>query len=150
MPKYFDSKLMAVSLIYSLLNHQAGFWSLVNISKFKLHGGWKMKKSTFIRVLLLVAILLPAGRAQAQGTLTNGLVAFYPLNGNANDASGNGFNANHVSATPCPDRFGNPNQAFYFDGVANYIGFPTVPLTEFTSWTLAAWIQPASLNRRPM
>ena len=29
-------------------------------------------------------------RIQAQDTLTNGLIAFYPFKGNANDASGNG------------------------------------------------------------
>lgn len=37
----------------------------------------------------------PAAQAQQPGSLTNGLVAFYPFDGDARDASGNG---NHVNA----------------------------------------------------
>ena len=39
---------------------------------------------------------------------TNGLVAYYPFNGNANDASGNGNNGTiYGGVTLVPDRFGN-------------------------------------------
>jgi len=33
-----------------------------------------------------------AQNAKAQDWITNGLVAYYSFNGNANDASGNGYN----------------------------------------------------------
>jgi len=62
------------------------------------------------------------------GQLPEGLVAYYPLNGNANDASGNNYNGRIVGATPCQDRFGKANSAFSFNGVDNYISFESVPL----------------------
>jgi hypothetical protein len=43
---------------------------------------------------LFVIGLMLAVNGYAQSFLTNGLIAFYPFNGNANDASGNGNNAN--------------------------------------------------------
>jgi hypothetical protein len=50
-------------------------------------------------------------------TLNNGLVGYWPFNGNANDESGNGNNGvvnGNLSLTT--DRFGNPNKAYLFPG----------------------------------
>lgn len=47
---------------------------------------------------------------------TSGLVAYYPFNGNANDLSGNSYNGTVDGATLTLDRFGNANNAYYFDG----------------------------------
>lgn len=55
---------------------------------------------------------------------TNGLVGYWPFNGNANDASGNGNNGTANGATLTADRYGNSNSAYYFDGVTNYIQLP--------------------------
>lgn len=46
---------------------------------------------TIFGILSITAAM--AVQVQAQTFLTNGLVAYYPFNGNANDASGNGLNA---------------------------------------------------------
>ncbi len=51
----------------------------------------------------------------------NGLVAYYPFNGNANDESGNANNGTVSGATLTPDRFGNANSAYSFNGTNNYI-----------------------------
>jgi len=55
-------------------------------------------------------------------SLSNGLAAYYPFDGNANDASGNG---NHGTAyggvTYVPDSAGNPNSACQFNGSNGYI-----------------------------
>ena len=52
----------------------------------------------------------------------DGLVAYYPFNGNAHDESGNGNNGIvHGDIQLAEDRFGNPNSAFYFDGIDDYI-----------------------------
>jgi hypothetical protein len=51
----------------------------------------------------------------------NGLIAYYPFNGNANDESGNNHNGTAYGATLTTDRFGNTNSAYYFDGTNNYI-----------------------------
>jgi len=52
------------------------------------------------------------------------LVAYYPLNGNANDESGNGYDGIIFGATLTTDRAGNSNGAYSFDGVDDYIKLP--------------------------
>jgi hypothetical protein len=54
---------------------------------------------------------------------TEGLVAYYPFNGNANDESGNGNHGSVYGATSTSDRFGNANKAYNFNGINNYISF---------------------------
>jgi uncharacterized protein (TIGR02145 family) len=46
---------------------------------------------------------------------TDGLVAYYPFNGNANDESGNGYHGAVNGATLTADRSGNIESAYYFD-----------------------------------
>lgn len=53
--------------------------------------------------------------------LYEGLVAFYPFNGNSNDESGNNNNGTVHGATSTSDRFGNVNSAYVFDGTDDYI-----------------------------
>ncbi len=50
---------------------------------------------------------------------TNGLVAYYPFNGNANDMSGNNNNGTVNGATLTSDRLGNANSAYNFAGISN-------------------------------
>ncbi len=52
---------------------------------------------------------------------TNGLVGWWPFNGNANDESGNGNHGTVNGATLAADRFGNPGKAYSFDGVNDWI-----------------------------
>jgi hypothetical protein len=52
--------------------------------------------------------------------LSTGLVAYYPFNGNANDASGNGHNGVNIGGQLCSDRAGNPASALSFNGT-NYV-----------------------------
>ncbi len=52
---------------------------------------------------------------------SDSLVAFYPSNGNANDASGNANHGTVYGAILTADRFGTPNSAYEFDGVNDYI-----------------------------
>ena len=62
----------------------------------------------------LAAKLLPA-------SLQEGLVAYYPFNGNANDESGNGHHGDVKGAISSSDRHGKANHAYLFDGVDDYI-----------------------------
>lgn len=48
---------------------------------------------------------------------TDGLVGYYPFNGNANDLTVNGNYGTVSGAMLTQDRFGNPNSAYYFDGI---------------------------------
>jgi len=52
---------------------------------------------------------------------TNGLVGYWPFNGNANDESSIGNNGIVYGATLTTDKDGNMNSAFSFDGVDDYI-----------------------------
>jgi hypothetical protein len=72
-----------------------------------------------------------------------GLVAFFPFNGDADDESGNGHNGIVHNAMLTEDRFGIPNRAYYFDGVDDYILITT--LNEFgnqlESFTICLWLK---------
>ena len=70
---------------------------------------------------------------------TNGLVAYYPFNGNANDESGSGNNGTVNGATLTTDRFGNPNSAYLFNGINNYIIIPNVIINPNSSGTISLW-----------
>src|SRR5580704_13661448 len=57
--------------------------------------------------------------------LTNGLLAYYPFNGNANDVSGNNLNGTiYGGVTFTNDVSGNANSAVTFDGATGYIIVP--------------------------
>lgn len=58
---------------------------------------------------------------QASGQLTNGLVAHWPFNGNANDASGNGYNGTATNVTYTTGINGISNTAALFNGTSSYI-----------------------------
>ena len=53
---------------------------------------------------------------------TDGLVAWYPFNGNVNDESGNGNDGVSDGAALTADRDGNLNSAYAFDGSALLTG----------------------------
>lgn len=70
----------------------------------------------------------------------NGLVAYYPFNGNANDESGNGNHGNIQGAVLTSDRFAKSNSAYHFNGSNNLINCghrPSLQLTD--SLTISAW-----------
>jgi gliding motility-associated-like protein len=80
----------------------------------------------------------------AQVDLNNGLIAYYPFNGNANDASGNGNNPVFNNASLATDVYGNPNSAYYFNGIDNYMEIPnSASLNMGTTISICAWVKPA-------
>ncbi|MDE0917515.1 MAG: LamG domain-containing protein, partial [Flavobacteriales bacterium] len=68
---------------------------------------------------------------------SDGLVAWYPFNGNANDESGNGNDGVVNGALLVPDRNGNQSSAYGFDGLNAQISLPDLPSP--TTYTLSAW-----------
>lgn len=70
------------------------------------------------RFLLPFALLLSVSLAAQVPSYvpTDGLVAWYPFNGNANDESGISTDGEVFSATLTEDRFGNAASAYYFSG----------------------------------
>jgi hypothetical protein len=71
---------------------------------------------------------------------SNGLVAWYPFNGNANDESGNGNHGVVNGATLTTDRFGNLNSSFLFE-FGNFIdcGQLTMLGDNPSSFTISVW-----------
>jgi trimeric autotransporter adhesin len=76
----------------------------------------------------------------------NGLVAYYPFNGNASDQISNSNYGTVNGASPGTDRFGFPNSAYYFDGVNNMITGKTYNWpTANSARTISIWVKLSSL-----
>ena len=78
------------------------------------------RRSCITVVFLTVGL---AGALVAQGGINDGLVAHFPLDGHAQDATGNGYDGSI---------FGDPqtvtgmvDSALRFDGVGDYVATPT-------------------------
>lgn len=103
-----------------------------------------MSRKNFLAAGILVAIW--AGGAHA--SLSDGLVAHYPLDGDATDGSGNGHDGTIIgNVQPTTDRLGQANAAMDFPGTVTaqfpdcFIDVPDSP--DFTlgsnPFTLATW-----------
>jgi hypothetical protein len=113
--------------------------------------GDSLRKSFLIskkKSVLLTAVatlgLTAASIAQNVPTYipTNGLVGWWPFNGNANDESGNGNDGTVNGATLSADRNGIYAKAYLFDGNSNHIEIqPSASLNNFNNAiTISAWI----------
>jgi hypothetical protein len=101
---------------------------------------YKMKKSLF--TAFAVGLCLSANLMAQVPTYvpSNGLVGWWPFNGNANDESGNGNNGTVNGATLTSDRFGLANKAYSFDGVDDWITINTVTqLPNQSDYTWSFW-----------
>jgi hypothetical protein len=79
--------------------------------------------------------------AIAQDFITNGLVAYYPFNGNANDAEGTNNGIIHGGVVLAPDRFGSNNSAYAFNGVDGYIDVGNPVGNSPSNLTETAWVK---------
>jgi hypothetical protein len=75
---------------------------------------------------------------------TNGLVGWWPFNGNANDESGNGNNGIVNGAILSSDRFENPNSAYSFNGISSFIESTNINLIN--NLTISCWVKPRGNN----
>jgi hypothetical protein len=76
---------------------------------------------------------------------TEGLVAYYPFNGNANDESVNNNHGTPYGVTPTSDRHGNTNSAYLFDGIDDYIIINhSASLNISQQISISLWLRPAS------
>lgn len=92
------------------------------------------------RILLLLVLSASLLKAQIP---TNGLVGYWPFNGNAYDMSGNGNNGTLINGpTLTTDRFGNANKAYNFVGTSyQEIQVPAnASLQPAGAVTMAAWV----------
>ena len=74
---------------------------------------------------------------------TDGLVAWYPLDGNVTDESTLGLNGTMDGTTPGTNRFGEAGKALYFDGSASV----TCPSQNFPNGlTVSLWVQESEIT----
>jgi hypothetical protein len=76
---------------------------------------------------------------------SNGLVGWWPFNGNSNDESGNGNNGTVNGAILTPDRNGNVNNAYSFDGINDIIAVNNISNLN-SEWTISFWFYANSDN----
>jgi hypothetical protein len=96
-------------------------------------------------LLTVVFFVIPA---RAQVNIQQGLVAYYPFNGNATDESGNGNHGAVYGATLTEDRFGNVNSAYYMDG-NDYINIGQLPqLNNADGITISVWVKRFTSGRK--
>ena len=104
-------------------------------------------RSYLKKVLLIASIFCFCGVLQAQVNLNNGLVAYYPFNGNANDESGNENNGYIFGASLTADRFGKIASAYSFDGVDDkIIVHHSKALNLNYDFSVSFWIKSQGLN----
>ncbi|MFK7923520.1 MAG: LamG-like jellyroll fold domain-containing protein [Bacteroidia bacterium] len=87
----------------------------------------------------------------AQLSLQDSLIAWYPFDGDALDYSGNGNHGTVNGPVLTTDRFGNPNSAYQFDGIDDFIEYlanqnfkPQLPIT------ISAWVLRANASYNPV
>jgi hypothetical protein len=79
------------------------------------------------------------------GLPSEGLIAWWPFNTNADDSSGNGYNGTVQGARLCNDRFNRKKNAFSFDGLGDYISVEVLDenLMLSDNFTISMWVNVA-------
>lgn len=93
-------------------------------------------------ILVVACMIFPASFLLAQ-IPTNGLVAYYPFNGDASDESGNGNDGIIYEALFTSDRFDNANSALYSatgEECVEILDANSLDLT--TSYSISVWVNP--------
>lgn len=93
------------------------------------------------RVLWALAVIFCPITVSYAG-LDDGLIAYYPFDGNVNDESGNGNDGVVYGATFSPDRINVANHALHFDG-NDYVSVPnSIELQSLTNnFSISFWVK---------
>lgn len=101
-----------------------------------------MKKNIFLTLMTVMPIWLTA---QIPSYLPkDGLIGWWPFNGNANDESGNGNNGTVNGPTLTSDRTGRGNSAYSFDGVNDFIQVPHNTKLNPYPLSVTCWVKSTS------
>ncbi len=86
------------------------------------------------------------GMTHNDSDITTALSLYFPFDGNTADVSGNGNNGSSSGALFTADKWGNPNSAYLFNGMSNFITVPNSPsLNPTDQLTITMWIRADSL-----
>ena len=100
-----------------------------------------MKKHLLLLLVFGLSLFAQVIYSQVPSYLpSNGLVGYWPFNGNANDQSGNALNGTVTGATLVPDRNGNSNSAYSFNGTSDFIQTASNTLLNLSqTFSISAW-----------
>jgi hypothetical protein len=102
-----------------------------------------MKNLTFLTAILIASLSF----AQVPSYVpTTGLIGWWPFNGNANDASGNGNNGTVNGATLTADRNSVANKAYNFNGTSNFISINPSSQAFPNGISISIWAKISGLN----
>jgi hypothetical protein len=104
-----------------------------------------MKKQVLIAFAVGLCITASVMAQVPNYVPTNGLVGYWPFNGNANDESGNGNNGTVNGATLTTDRFGVANKAMQF-GQNQYIELANLHQNNINGYSISSWFKRNSSN----
>lgn len=91
--------------------------------------------------LITISFIIICTFSPVNAGIYDGLVAWYPFDGNANDVSGNGNHGVVHGAKLTIDRFGISNSAYSFDGESDFITvLDSDSLDCISAFTISAWI----------
>ncbi len=98
-----------------------------------------MKLSFSVSALLVKMLFVTMASGQTF-SITDGLLAYYPLDGNASDKSGGGRDGQISEAIAAQDRWGNPTGALHFNGTNSLISvqLSTIPVGNAPR-TVSVW-----------
>lgn len=120
-----------------------------NSTEFIFQTSIRIEETAVLRAKAYKKGMDPSETAEAAYAVIPGLVAFYPFEGNADDASGNGRHGTVHGASPAVDRFANANAAFQFDGTDDYIELSDESAFDFTEFTVSFWTRISVLPAVP-
>lgn len=102
-----------------------------------------MKNSIFLTSFILSIVFLSTSVKAQDSLKVDTLVAYYPFNGDVSDSSGFENHGEVFGATLTEDRFGNPNSAYNFDGIDDYLKVNDADqLTPTESrWSFSVWFK---------
>lgn len=109
-------KMHSYYLFISNKNSNVIMYSITIILNNKISSTLLLKTKCLIMKKFKMFLFALFSSLSLMAQLNAGLMAYYPFNGNANDASGNNNNAVSNTAVLTQDRFGNPNSAYRFNG----------------------------------
>jgi hypothetical protein len=100
------------------------------------------------KILLYGAIALSLNSFAQTPTYvpSNGLVGWWPFNGNSNDESGNAYNGTVNGAALTADRLGATNSAYSFNGNSAFIQTPTSAVNFPSGFTISVWAKVLGAN----
>ena len=96
-------------------------------------------------LILQCIIMISLINSYAFADLYNGLIAYFPFNGNANDQSGNEYHGILNGATLVKDRFGKDNSCYSFEN-DNNIRIPLSSTFFDNDFTINVWVKFYNFN----